>query len=143
MPRKPIEPVEEAEGKTPEQAADTYAQAGVEIPAGVDMNALADMVAQKLLAAQTVKEKSAPAKPKTTPGPWDMVPVHLPIDMYHKEPLPVRLNDYEKKIQRGVTEYVPYCVFKMLEESEAQDANTIKMVNGMVENYNRTGKLGG
>lgn len=59
------------------------------------------------------------------------VKVQLPLDSQHKEPLPVRVNDYTYIIQRGKTVEVPYFVYLAIKENQDADAKTLMLLDDL------------
>lgn len=83
---------------------------------------------------------AASAKPKEKPKGHDpnrIVTVKLVLDKQHKDPLFVSINDYKENIPRGVDYPVPYFVAKHIEEMEKQDMNTVLMISGLMEEFER------
>jgi len=66
--------------------------------------------------------------------PWERVPVRLYRDSYeHSGDLFVCVNGRDFLIRRGETVYVPACVAKVLELSEAQDDMTARRIRRLTE----------
>jgi len=99
-------------------------------------------MAAQLKAAGVASEAKTPGLVKTKDikkrrDPYEKVPLELYFGKDYKEPLHVKVGDFDQKIPRGVCVMVPYYVWKHVKEMEAQDANTIRIVEGLVEEYER------
>lgn len=90
------------------------------------------------MAEDTVKKTAAPKKPPVTEeDPFEIVQVKLHQDRNHMEPLFVSVNEFKDKIPRGVWYPVPRYVAKHIEESEAQDRNTMLIIAGLKDEFER------
>lgn len=83
--------------------------------------------------ADEVKATAKKAKKEQTYEQWlqEKVPVFLQYDKEHTEPLFVGINDRTFRIPRGVNHLVPRYVKIHLDEMAAQDMNTIRLINGL------------
>ena len=110
---------------------------------------LAQMVANAVATAGEGKQetKEVAAAPRAADvqdaslfDPHELVKIKLVLDKQHTDPLYVCINEYSERIPRGVYYPVPFYVAKHIEEMEQQDANTVLMIAGLSDEYERKAK---
>jgi hypothetical protein len=145
MPRNQAQKPEDEkpEGLNEEAKSEQQTQSAPQTDMEKLMEAMSKMMDAKLASIQVKPAADTPsaapvakAEGKTV-DPFELVPIMLPLDKQHTEPLHVSVNEYSEKIPRGVVQHVPYYVAKHIEEMGEQNMHTIRLVAGLVDTYER------
>lgn len=86
--------------------------------------------------AETVKKTALKEEEVKKMTGWEPVQIRLFKDNNkYKEPLYASVNNRSFHIPRGITVTVPYCVAKVIEQSQAQDERTAMTIEHLVSEY--------
>lgn len=92
--------------------------------------------------AETVKKTAVKEEEVKKMTGWEPVQIRLFKDNNkYKEPLYVSVNNRSFHIPRGITVTVPYCIAKVIEQSQAQDERTAMTIEHLVSEYSEKEKV--